>query len=81
MAAQDAAAKAQAVRALLALPEDQQNDPVALLLADLGANHEALQIEARLASRDYPGPSILVREHAAFYAIRVSPPLQNSSAS
>lgn len=58
MAAQDAAAKAQAVRALLALPEDQQNDPVALLLADLGANHEALQVAARLASRDYPGPSL-----------------------
>ena len=47
VASRDAGAKAQAVQALLALPEDQQNDAVARLLADLGANHEA--------SRSRPG--------------------------
>jgi tetratricopeptide (TPR) repeat protein len=52
--ARDAAAKAQAVHALLALPQTQQNDSVALLLGDLGANYEALQIAARLASK-HPG--------------------------
>jgi DNA-binding winged helix-turn-helix (wHTH) protein/tetratricopeptide (TPR) repeat protein len=41
-------AKAQAVQALLALPENQQSDAVARLLADLGANHEAFQIATRL---------------------------------
>ena len=50
--------KAQAVQALLALPEDQENDAVARLLADLGASHEAFQIAARLAATEYPGPSI-----------------------
>jgi hypothetical protein len=54
----DAGAKAQAVQALLALPEDQENDAVARLLADLGASHEAFQIAARLAATEYPGPSI-----------------------
>jgi tetratricopeptide (TPR) repeat protein len=58
MAAGDGAAKAQAVQALLALPQDQQNDGVSLLLADLGANHEALQIATRLASRTFHGPSL-----------------------
>ena len=53
------AAKAQAVQALLALPEDQQRDAVARLLADLGANHEAFQIASRIATtREYPGPSL-----------------------
>ena len=55
----DAGAKAQAVQALLALPEDQQTDAVARLLADLGADHEAFQIAARIATtKEYPGPSI-----------------------
>jgi tetratricopeptide (TPR) repeat protein len=51
-------AKTQAVQTLLALPENQQNDAVARLLADLGADHEALQIAARLATVEYPGPSL-----------------------
>jgi Tfp pilus assembly protein PilF len=50
----DAAAKAQAVQALLALPEDQQNDAVARLLADLGANREAFQVATRIAVRSGP---------------------------
>jgi tetratricopeptide (TPR) repeat protein len=52
----NAGAKAQAVRSLLALPEDQQNDAVARLLADLGATHEAFGIASRLAAQEYPGP-------------------------
>jgi tetratricopeptide (TPR) repeat protein len=55
----NADAKTQAVRALVALPEDQQNDAVARLLADLGATHEAFRIASRLAAKDYPGPSLL----------------------
>jgi len=50
--------KAQAVRALVALPQDQQNDKVASLLAQLGGNHEAFQLAARLATEHYAGPSI-----------------------
>ncbi len=53
-----AEAKVQAVQALLALGEDEQNDAVARLLADLGATHEAFRIGSRLAARDYPGPSV-----------------------
>ncbi|MGN6589212.1 MAG: TIR domain-containing protein [Sphingomicrobium sp.] len=53
-----AEAKAQAVRMLLLLPQDQQREPVARLLADLGANHEAFQVGARLATQRYPGPSL-----------------------
>jgi tetratricopeptide (TPR) repeat protein len=58
MASRDATAKSQAIQALLALPEAQQVDPVARLLADLGAEHEAFQIATRLANKGYPGPSI-----------------------
>jgi tetratricopeptide (TPR) repeat protein len=59
LASRDSGAKAQAVQALLALTEDQQRDAVAWLLADLGANHEALQIATRLATtQEYPGPSL-----------------------
>jgi hypothetical protein len=59
VASQNAGAKAQAVQTLLALPEDQQNDAVARLLADLGADHEAFQIAARVATTgEYPGPSL-----------------------
>jgi tetratricopeptide (TPR) repeat protein len=59
VAGRDAEAKAQAIQALLELPEVQQDDVVARLLANLGANHEAFQIAARLATaREYPGPSL-----------------------
>ncbi len=58
LASRDSGAKAQAVQALLALTEDQQSGAVARLLADLGANHEALQIATRLAQQEYPGPSL-----------------------
>lgn len=54
----DAGAKAQAIRALVGLPENQQSDSVARLLADLGANADAFRIASRLAARTYPGPSI-----------------------
>jgi tetratricopeptide (TPR) repeat protein len=58
-ASSDASAKAQAVEALLALTEAQQTDAVARLLADLGADREAFQIAARIATtREHPGPSI-----------------------
>lgn len=57
-ASRDGGAKAQAVRGLLALPQDQQSRPVARLLGDLGASHEAFQVAARLAASEYPGPSI-----------------------
>ena len=54
----NAAAKAQAVQALLALREDLQVDAVAWLLADLGATHDAFRIASRLAAGEYSGPSI-----------------------
>lgn len=55
----DAGAKAEAVQALLALPQDQQGATVARLLANLGAVHEAFQVAARLATtRESPGPSV-----------------------
>lgn len=57
-ASNDAGARAAAVRMLLALPQDQQRDAVARLLADLGAPHEAFLIAARLANSEYPGPSL-----------------------
>ncbi|QDZ07006.1 TIR domain-containing protein [Sphingomonas panacisoli] len=57
-ASQDAGEKAQAVKALLALPPDQQNEGVVRLLAKLGATHEAFLIAARLADDDFTGPSI-----------------------
>jgi hypothetical protein len=60
LASGDAGAKAQAARALLALPEQQQTAVVAKLLAALGANHDALRIATRIATTsDYPGPSLL----------------------
>jgi len=59
LAADDAAAKAQAVQALLALEESQQWEAVAKLLGDLGANHEAFLIASRIATtKEYPGPSL-----------------------
>jgi tetratricopeptide (TPR) repeat protein len=55
----DAGAKAEAIRALLALPEDQQDDSVARLLGELGANQEAFRLASRIAATgEYPGPSI-----------------------
>jgi tetratricopeptide (TPR) repeat protein len=58
VASGDAGAKAEAVQTLLALPEAQQGGTVARLLAKLGATHEAFQVTARLAARDYHGPSL-----------------------
>jgi tetratricopeptide (TPR) repeat protein len=59
LASSDSGARAQAVQALLALTENQQGEAVARLLAGLGANHEAFQIAARIATtREYPGPSL-----------------------
>jgi hypothetical protein len=56
----DSAARARAVAALLALPRGQQTDAVARLLADLGAEHEAFEIAARIVTaKEHPGPSIL----------------------
>ena len=58
-ASSDSGAKAQAVEALLALTEVEQTEAVARLLADLGADSQAFQIAARIATtREYPGPSI-----------------------
>src|SRR6185503_1663605 len=59
VASGDAGAKAEAVQTLLALPEGQQGDTAARLLANLGATHEAFQVAARLATTtEYPGPSV-----------------------
>lgn len=58
VASGDAGAKAEAVQSLLALPQEEQSEAVARLLADLGANHEAFLIATSLAGRSYPGPSI-----------------------
>jgi tetratricopeptide (TPR) repeat protein len=58
VASDNAGAKRDAVRALLALPEDEQDDAVVRLLADLGAPHDAFRIAARLANSEYPGPSL-----------------------
>ena len=72
-ASRDSGAKAQAVQALLALTEDQQNDAVAMLLADLGANQEAFRDRDPIATtQGYPGPSIFWdrRACAAHWPIR-----------
>jgi hypothetical protein len=58
IASGNAAAKAQAVQALLALDQDQQDESVARLLAELGATHDAFRIASRSASRAFPGPLI-----------------------
>ncbi len=58
-ASNDSEVRAQAVQTLLALPEEHQKEPVAKLLAELGANHEAFQIATRIATaKEYPGPSL-----------------------
>jgi hypothetical protein len=55
----DSGARATAIGALLALPENLQGAGVAKLLAELGATPEAFRIAARVATtREYPGPSI-----------------------
>jgi tetratricopeptide (TPR) repeat protein len=55
----DPAAKSDAVRALVALPRDQQDEVIPRLLADLGASREAFTIAARIATAgEYPGPSL-----------------------
>ena len=58
MTSRNAGAKAQAVKVLLALPEKQQNDLVARLLADLGAEHEAFQIARRIVTTQGGGPRL-----------------------
>jgi tetratricopeptide (TPR) repeat protein len=55
----DPVAREQAVQALLALPAGQQNEAIAMLLGDLGANREAFQLATRIATTaEYPGPSL-----------------------
>lgn len=59
VASADAGAKADAVQALVALPREQQDEAVALLLARLHADHAAFEVATRLALRgEYPGPSV-----------------------
>jgi tetratricopeptide (TPR) repeat protein len=59
MASNDAGAKALAIQALIALPGDEQDGAVARLLGSLGANHQAFQIAARVATKEeYPGASL-----------------------
>jgi hypothetical protein len=58
VASEDAGAKAEAVQTLLALPKDRARAPVARLLANLGAVHEAFQVAARVAAKEYHGPSL-----------------------
>jgi hypothetical protein len=57
-ASQDAAAKASAIKALLAFPAYAQDEPVARLLARLGDERAAFDVAARLAAEAYPGPFI-----------------------
>jgi len=54
----DAAARAEAIQTLIALPANQQWGVVATLLADLGANHEAFQMASRMTTGEYTGPSL-----------------------
>ena len=54
----NAAAKAQAVQALLALPEGQQDEAVARLLARSGRDHEPSGSRPGWPLKDYPGPSL-----------------------
>jgi len=58
MTSGDASAKAQAIKLLVGLSPGQQNEGVVRLLAQLGENHAALEIGAKLAAQDYPGPGI-----------------------
>jgi tetratricopeptide (TPR) repeat protein len=54
----NAAAKAKAVKDLLALPDSQIGSGNAWLLAELGATHDAFRIASLVAERQYPGPSV-----------------------
>ena len=54
----NAGTKAEAVQALLALPEDQRNKAVAWLLADLGAKHDAFQLAHWLVTAQGNDPSL-----------------------
>jgi len=54
----DPRARGAAVEALLALPQDEQDVPVARLLADLGADRSAFDVASRIAGRNFPGPII-----------------------
>jgi tetratricopeptide (TPR) repeat protein len=58
MVSRDAEVKAQAVQALIALSEDRQNDAVATLLADLGADHEAFEVARRIVTARDGDPSL-----------------------
>ena len=75
----NAGAKAQAVRALMALPEAQQGPHVARLLGDLGAPHEAFTVASRIERGPAPPPSG-TRACAGRWPIRASRPSRSSSA-
>ena len=58
MISDNAGAKAQAVRTLLALPEQQQDAKIARLLADLGASRDAFQLARRIVTERNGEPSL-----------------------
>lgn len=59
LASGNAGAKSGAVQALVALPAGEQDEAVAALLGELGADHAAFEVASRLAfGGDYPGASI-----------------------
>ena len=58
VASQNAGEKAEAVQRLRQLPKEDQDAAVARLLAELGADREAFEIAARLATRQFIGPSL-----------------------
>lgn len=55
MASRNEGAKTQAVQALVALPEGQQDGSVARLLGDLGADHEAFEVARRIVTAQAGG--------------------------
>jgi tetratricopeptide (TPR) repeat protein len=57
-ASQNAGARAEAIRALVALPEDQQTRAIAMLLGRLGANREAFALARRIVMERGGNPSI-----------------------
>lgn len=59
IASGNAAVKSQAVKVLLALPDDQHNPVVMRTLAALGASREALQLFVRGINSQYDWPSLL----------------------
>jgi tetratricopeptide (TPR) repeat protein len=59
MVSRDASAKAQAVGALLALPDDQKDYLTLRTLAVLGANHQALQLFMKGIGSRWDWPSVL----------------------